>query len=184
MIMAGLMPHAVMIGSIKLCSKADDNCGRSRRLLRYAEHSKVATVRARLGSKRTQVKHFIKRLLVIVGTALSIGIAADTDAVAQSIENGVGVVCDLPQHVERLIGMGSDAQSAVEQINTQNNARVCEIVNVAFLVGGIVGEASNDKGTWQIRRILIVGLIVGKVTSPVQPYERYSAFIVSKASPI
>jgi hypothetical protein len=121
---------------------------------------------------------------VVVATSLSVAIAVETDAVAQRIENGVGVVCDLPQHVEQLIGMSSDAQSAVEQINTENNARVCEIVNVAFLVGGIVGEASNEKGTWQIRRILIVGLIVGKVTSPVQPYERYSAFIVSRASPI
>ena len=132
-------------------------------------------------TKRTQMK--IKRLLAVVGTSLSIGAAAATD-VAQRIENGVGVVCNSPAHVEQLIGMSSDAQSAVEQINTQNNARVCEIANVAFLVGGIVGEASNEKGTWQIRRILIVGLIVGKVTSPVQPYERYSAFIVSKASPI
>jgi hypothetical protein len=130
------------------------------------------------------MKRTIKRLLAVVGTPLSIGLAAETDALAQRIENGVGVVCNLPSHVEQLIGMTSDAQSAVEQINTQNNARVCEIANVAFLVGGIVGEASNEKGTWQIRRILIVGLIVGKVTSPVQPYERYSAFIVSKASPI
>ena len=133
-------------------------------------------------TKRTEMK--LKRLLAVVGASLSVGIAADTDALAQRIENGVGVVCNLPQHVELLIGMSSDTQSAVEQINTQNNARVCEIANVAFLVGGIVGEASNEKGTWQIRRILIVGLIVGKVTKPVQPYERYSAFIVSKASPI
>jgi hypothetical protein len=135
-------------------------------------------------TKRTEMKHVIKHLLAVVGTSLSIGVAAETDAVAQRIENGVGVVCNLPQHVEQLIGMSSDVQNAVEQINAQNNARVCEIANVAFLVGGIVGEASNEKGTWQIRRILIVGLIVGKVTSPVQPYERYSAFIVSKASPI
>jgi hypothetical protein len=133
-------------------------------------------------TRRTEMK--LKRLLAVVGASLSVGIAADTDALAQRIENGVGVVCNLPQHVEQLIGMSSDTQSAVEQINTQNNARVCEIANVAFLVGGIVGEASNEKGTWQIRRILIVGLIVGKVTNPVQPYERYSAFIVSKASPI
>jgi hypothetical protein len=129
------------------------------------------------------MKH-IQRILAVLGTSLPIGMAAETDVAAQEIENGVGIVCDLPRHVEQLIGMSSDAQSAVQQINTQNNARVCEIANVAFLVGGIVGEASNEKGTWQIRRILIVGLIVGKVTSPVQPYERYSAFIVSRASPI
>jgi hypothetical protein len=129
------------------------------------------------------MKH-VQRVLAVLGTSLSIAMAAETEVVAQKIENGVGIVCDLPQHVEQLIGMSADAQSAVQQINTQNNARVCEIANVAFLVGGIVGEASNEKGTWQIRRILIVGLIVGKVTSPVQPYERYSAFIVSRASPI
>jgi hypothetical protein len=103
---------------------------------------------------------------------------------AQNIENGVGVVCDSPQQVEQVIMRRTDFKSAVEELNTQNNSRVCEILNVAFLVGGIVAEASNDKGTWQIRKILIVGLYLGRIMSAVQPYQKYSAFLTSKATPI
>ena len=78
----------------------------------------------------------------------------------------------------------TDFKSAVEELNTQNNSRVCEILNVAFLVGGIVAEASNDKGTWQIRKILIVGLYLGRIMNSVQPYQKYTAFLTSKAAPI
>jgi hypothetical protein len=83
---------------------------------------------------------------------------------AQNIENGVGVICDSPQQVEQMIALRTDSKSAVAEINAQNNSRVCEILNVAFLVGGIIAEASNDKGTWQIRKILIVGLYLGGVS--------------------
>lgn len=103
---------------------------------------------------------------------------------AQSIENGVGVICDLPAQVEEFIRLGIDSQSAIAQINAQSNARVCEMLNIAFLVGAIVTEASNDKGRWQIRKILVVGLYVGPSMSPVQPYQKYTAFLTSKAAPI
>jgi hypothetical protein len=106
------------------------------------------------------------------------------DGRAQNIENGVGVICDSPQQVEQIIALRTDFKSAVEEINTQNKSRVCEILNIAFLVGGIIAEASNDKGTWQIRKILIVGLYLGRVMNSVQPYQKYTAFLTSKASPI
>jgi hypothetical protein len=47
-----------------------------------------------------------------------------------------------------------------------------------------VGDASNTKGIWEIRKVLIVGLIVGRVRKPVLAYEKYTAFIISKASPL
>jgi hypothetical protein len=86
--------------------------------------------------------------------------------------------------VEQVIILRTDFMSAVAEINAQNNSRVCEILNVAFLVGGIVAEASNDKGTWQIRKILIVGLYLGRIMNTVQPYQKYTAFLMSKAAPI
>jgi hypothetical protein len=102
-------------------------------------------------------------MFVIIHSALTIGTRA------QNIENGVGVICDSPQQVEQVIILRSDFKSAVEEINAQNNSPVCEILNIAFLVGGVISEASNDKGTWQIRKILIVGLYLGSIMSSVQP---------------
>jgi hypothetical protein len=89
----------------------------------------------------------IKYLLATAGMFV-LGYFAMT--VAQNIENGVGVVCESPQQVEQVIILRTDFKSAVAEINAQNSSRVCEILNVAFLVGGIVAEASNDKGTWQM----------------------------------
>jgi hypothetical protein len=103
---------------------------------------------------------------------------------AQDIENRVGVICDSPRQVEQVITLRHDFKAAVAEINALNKMRVCEILNVAFLVGGIVAEASNDEGTWQIRRVLIVGLYLGRIMSSVQPYEKYSAFLTSEAAPI
>jgi hypothetical protein len=128
-----------------------------------------------------------KRIISIPATTamfLSFLLAMTFDGRAQNIENGVGVICDSPQQVEQIIALRTDFKSAVEEINTQNKSRVCEILNIAFLVGGIIAEASNDKGTWQIRKILIVGLYLGRVMNSVQPYQKYTAFLTLKASPI
>jgi hypothetical protein len=122
-------------------------------------------------------------LATAAGMFVLVLFAITTGARAQNIENGVGVVCDSPQQVEQLIGR-TDFESAVEEVNAQNNSRVCEILNIAFLVGGIAAEASNDKGTWQIRKILVVGLYRGRNMNSVQPYQKYTAFLMSKAAPI
>ena len=128
-----------------------------------------------------------KRIVTIPATAamfVSFLLAMTLDGRSQNIENGVGVICDSPQQVEQIIALRTDFKSAVEEINEQNKSRVCEILNIAFLVGGIVAEASNDKGTWQIRKILVVGLYLGRVMNSVQPYQKYTAFLTSRASPI
>ena len=128
-----------------------------------------------------------KRIISIPATAAmfaSFLLAMTVAGKTQDIENGVGVICDSPGQVEQIIALRADFKSAVEEINAQNKSRVCEILNIAFLVGGIVAEASNDKGTWQIRKILIVGLYLGRVMNSVQPYQKYTAFLTSKASPI
>ena len=126
----------------------------------------------------------IKSILAAAGTSVAITFAAMAATQAQTIENGNGVVCESPEQVVQFIALGTDTQSALAQINTQNKSRVCEFIDAAYLVGAVVAEATNDKGSWQVRKILIVGLIIGRVTSPVQPYQKYTAFIVSKASPI
>jgi hypothetical protein len=126
----------------------------------------------------------ITSTLATAGMSVLALLAIAVEGGAQNIENGVGVICDSPQQVEQIIALRTDFKRAVEEINVQNKSRVCEILNIAFLVGGVVAEASNDKGTWQIRKILIVGLYLGRVMNPVQPYQKYTAFLTSKAAPI
>jgi hypothetical protein len=130
------------------------------------------------------MRNAIKCIVAAAGMSVLVVLAMTVEGGAQSIENGVGVVCDSAEQVEQIVTTRTDFKSAVEEINVQNKSRVCEILNVAFLVGGIVAEASNDKGTWQIRKILIVGLYLGRIMNSVQPYQKYTAFLTSKAAPI
>ena len=125
-----------------------------------------------------------RSVLAAAGMTMQVVFSAPRGASAQNIENGVGVVCETPSQVEEFIALQTDIRSAVEQINAESKSQVCEVLNVAFLVGAVVAQSVNDKGTWQIRKILIVGLVIGGNVSPVQPYQKYSAFIVSKTSPI
>ena len=125
-----------------------------------------------------------RSVLAAAGMTMQVVFSALRGAAAQNIENGVGVVCETPSQVEEFIALQTDIRSAVEQINAESKSQVCEVLNVAFLVGAVVAQSVNDKGTWQIRKILIVGLVIGGNVSPVQPYQKYSAFIVSKTSPI
>ncbi len=126
-----------------------------------------------------------RRLLAISGMALALfGAVGNGRGVAQGIDNGVGAICDTPEQVEQLLALSGDTNRAVEQVNAQHQKQVCEILDIAFLVGGIATQASNDKGVWEIRRILVVGIYVGGQVRSVQPYEKYTAFLISKTSPI
>lgn len=114
---------------------------------------------------------------------LFFGIAAGM--AEQQIERGNGVVCDSSQQVERFIALDIDTNDAIARINAESTSgSKCEFIEAEYIVGGIVGDASNAKGNWEIRKVLIVGLIVGRVRKPVLAYEKYTAFMVSKASPL
>jgi hypothetical protein len=103
----------------------------------------------------------------------------------QQIERGNGVVCDSPHQVERFIALDIDTNDAIARINAESpSGSSCEFIEAEYIVGGIVGDASNTKGIWEIRKVLIVGLIVGRVRKPVLAYEKYTAFIISKTSPL
>jgi len=103
----------------------------------------------------------------------------------QQIERGNGVVCDSPQQVARFITLDIDTNDAIARINAESpSGSTCEFIEAEYIVGGIVGDALNTKGDWEIRKVLIVGLIVGRVRTPVLAYGKYTAFIISKASPL
>jgi len=117
------------------------------------------------------------------GAVLFFGITTGVEA--QQIDRGNGVVCDSPQQVKRFITLDIDTKEAIARINAESaSGSTCEFIEAEYIVGGIVGEASNAKGSWEIRKVLIVGIIIGHVRKPVLAYEKYTAFIISKASPL
>jgi hypothetical protein len=126
-----------------------------------------------------------KQLMRALGAAVVLIVGITAGMTAQQIDRGNGVVCNSPQQVERFIALDIDTEHAVARINAESpSGSACEFIEAEYIVGGIVGDASNAKGTWEISKVLIVGLIVGRVRKPVIAYEKYTAFIVSKASPL
>jgi hypothetical protein len=126
----------------------------------------------------------IRCLLVVAGLVILCFLSTSVTVHAQQIETGNGVVCDSPQLVERFIALRIETQKAIEQINAQSSSGSCEFLVSSYIVGGIVGEASNADGTWEIRKILIVGLIIGRTRKPLLAYQKFTAFIISKAPPL
>jgi hypothetical protein len=127
----------------------------------------------------------IRIIVRILGAAGLIFFGVTGEAQAQRIERGNGVVCDTPQQVERFIALDIDTDDAIAQINAESTSgRSCEFIEAEYIVGGIVGDASNAKGHWEIRKVFIVGLIVGRVRKTVLAYQKYTAFIIAKASPL
>jgi len=126
-----------------------------------------------------------KKLIGALGAAAVLFFGITTAVVAQQIDRGNGVVCDSPQQVGRFIALDVDTNDAIARINAETaSGSTCEFIDAEYIVGGIVGDASNAKGSWEIRKVLIVGLIIGSVRKPVLAYEKYTAFIISKASPL
>jgi hypothetical protein len=78
--------------------------------------------------------------------------------------------------VEWFIALDIDIDEAIARINAEGTSGgTCEFVETEYIVGGIFGDASNAQGTWEIRKVFIVGLIVGRVRKPVLTYQKYLA---------
>jgi hypothetical protein len=127
----------------------------------------------------------MKKLASALGAAAVLFLGITTGVEAQRIDRGNGVVCDSPQQVEQFIALDIDTKDAIARINAESpSGRTCEFIEAEYIVGGIVGDASNAQGSWEIRKVFIVGLIIGSVRKPVLAYVKYTAFVISKASPL
>ena len=127
----------------------------------------------------------MRMLAYLLGAVGLIVFASTAGVQAQRIERGNGVICDTAQQVEWFIALDIDTDEAIAQINAgSTSGSTCEFIEAEYIVGGLVGDASNAKGTWEIRKVIIVGLFVGRTRKTVLAYEKYTAFIIAKAAPL
>ena len=87
---------------------------------------------------------------------------------------GTGVICDEPEQVARYV-RSQEGDGTLAAINAEN-PRACAIMKVAFFMGETGETITTSSGTWQITKILIVGVDVGQGIQPVQPTVQWSAF--------
>jgi hypothetical protein len=89
---------------------------------------------------------------------------------------GTGIVCDEPEQVARYV-RSKEGDGTLAAINAEK-ANSCAILKVAFFMGETDEKISTSQGTWQITKILIVGVDVGQGIQEVTPTVQWSAFHV------
>jgi hypothetical protein len=113
-----------------------------------------------------------------VVAALALLVSSNAYAQHQTYQ-GTGVVCDEPEQVARYV-RSAEGEGTLAAINAEK-PHSCAIMKIAFFMGETrerIATSATSSGTWQITKILIVGVDVGQGIQPVDPVVQWSAFHV------
>jgi hypothetical protein len=113
---------------------------------------------------------------IIIAMLLSLIPAARGDP--HQTYQGTGVVCDEPEQVARYV-RSQEGDGTLAKINAEK-AHSCAIMTVAFFMGETGETITTASGTWQLTKILIVGVDVGQGIQPIQPTVQWSAFAIEE----
>ena len=103
-------------------------------------------------------------------------------ALAWDYEVGTSLVCDTRAQVERFAVLFSgDAPAAIQAINTEEqNPSACALVDVAFVRGAQIAMARHGDNSFEIVRILVVGIATDSGIRPLRPAAYFSLFHVKE----
>jgi hypothetical protein len=81
-------------------------------------------------------------------------------AQAQNVEVGTGIVCDTQREMERFIVLfHEDAEAAVNAVNAEEaDPNACVFGTIAYVRGPDIATARTQDATFQIVRVLVVGI--------------------------
>jgi hypothetical protein len=79
---------------------------------------------------------------------------------AQNVEVGIGIVCDTQRQMERFVALfDGDTEAAVNAVNAEeDDPNACVFGTIAYVRGPDIATARTQHATFQIVRILIVGI--------------------------
>jgi len=93
---------------------------------------------------------------VLAGPAL----AQQQPGPQQEVRVGTSVICDTQQQMERFVAVfDGNADAALATVNKEaGDPNACGVATMAYVVGGELGKARNKEGTFQIVKVVVVGL--------------------------
>ena len=105
-----------------------------------------------------------------------LGVAAHAADTNPQVESGVTILCDTQKQMERLASlMDKDAAIAINLVNAEeHNPNACGLAQVAYLRGPSFGMARNNDGTFQIVKILVIGIDTPQGVRPTKPSAYFS----------
>jgi hypothetical protein len=103
-------------------------------------------------------------------------------AQAQEIEYGKGLICDTRQQAEHLVRyLDGDVDAALRAVNAEeHDPNACTAVSVAFVRGPELATVRSKDMTFQIVRILVVGVGTPSGFQSVVPAAYVSLFKVEE----
>jgi hypothetical protein len=110
--------------------------------------------------------HFIARIACMT-LALALPAQAQDAPAGEGaqtrLEIDTNLFCDTRQQVERFVTVldenGGSAEAAIEQVNAENNTQdACMIATAAYRRAGVVGTVKNSEATFDITRIVVLGI--------------------------
>jgi hypothetical protein len=122
---------------------------------------------------------FAKRL---VSFLLLAALCAGAPARADDYEVGTNLFCDTQAQAERFVTLfAGDAEAAVVAVNAEvQNPTACALMDVAFMRGAQVDTVRHGDNTFEIVRILVVGLSTASGVKPVRPAAYFSLFSIKE----
>ena len=80
---------------------------------------------------------------------------------AQEVEIGTGIVCDTQKQMERFVTLyHGEADAAVKAVNAEeDDPSACVVGTLAYVRGPDVATARTPDATFQIVRVLVVGIL-------------------------
>jgi hypothetical protein len=95
---------------------------------------------------------------------------------AQNVEVGIGIVCDTQKQMERFVALfDGDTQAAVSALNAEeDDPSACVFGTIAYVRGADIATARTQHATFQIVRILVVGIFTEAGFQATVPAALYS----------
>ena len=125
-------------------------------------------------------------MLRVVLSWLGLGLGLSTAAFAQQaptqeqlnskIQVGTTIICDTQKQMERFVVVfDGDYATAINRVNIEeNNPTACMGATMAYVQGDELSKAKSTKGTYNIVRVLVVGIGTMHGFQAIQPAAFYS----------
>jgi hypothetical protein len=101
-------------------------------------------------------------VLIVLGTASAVLAGNDREKEAQvQVEVGTGIVCDTQRQMERFVALfHGETKAAVKAVNAEEgDPNACVVGTIAYVRGPEIATARTQDATFQIVRVLVVGIL-------------------------
>jgi len=106
----------------------------------------------------------------------------DSPSPVDEVQVGTALVCDTQQQVERYVAVyDGDTAMAVRTVNAEeHDPNACGMASMAYVVSPPVATARSRDATFQIVKVIVVGLVTDEGVQPVRPAPFFSILEVDE----